>query len=232
MNRNLKFFAEIASAAAATSFLASAVIQIGLFALWGLDYAAIASVEDVVLGGARLFAAVVISGFILLTPPVTMMLTNVASATDPLFVGQLRKGFLFALLAVAPSATLLFYFPGIVRQSNAKYAVALIVIASSVLQYYVALAASKAKLRMIIPYMRPMTALLPFYACLCAAGVSAWTVSGYKSLEFTNTSVLPTNCRETYAILWVGRGGFVLSCRDGRHVLLRNDDPPPLLRPR
>jgi hypothetical protein len=62
---NIELAAQALAVLTALSFLASAILQEVIFAWWGLDFAAIAFVEDVVLGGIRFLATYIAMGLVL-----------------------------------------------------------------------------------------------------------------------------------------------------------------------
>src|SRR4051794_26088878 len=62
IRENVRLAADWLAILAGVSFMLSALVQEAVFAMWGLDFTAIASVEDVVLGGVRFLAILIAYG--------------------------------------------------------------------------------------------------------------------------------------------------------------------------
>src|SRR5687768_12012262 len=73
----IRFLVELLSILSATSFLLSVVAQQLIFMIWKVDFTAIASVEDVIMGGIRLLVLIVLTGFLLV--PLVLSINHFSS---------------------------------------------------------------------------------------------------------------------------------------------------------
>lgn len=215
MQRTLKLIIEIFSILTAMSFLLSALLQMALFAIWGFDFTAIASVEDVILGGLRFFG-IFCAAAVVFTAPV--FATMVVNSVPPSKLQWLVTTFIIVSNVIAVLAFTWRPF----GNANSILVGGWIMLGSAFILYAIGMYNAK------VPYLKMITApglagLFAFHALISSVMASTSMLSGYPFLSFTDTKVLPADCQNDPSILWIGSSTLLISCENAKHVVFRKE---------
>lgn len=224
--RRLRPILELLSVAAGASFAASALIHVAIFGLWGVDFSAAASVEDVVLGGFRLLGLWAVTTLIFVGPAVAMLLAPIPAARE----GKAHRRETWIPLSMTALA-----LTGYVLAETGLLGPLYTPIAWGVLTAYVAILLwvlwRKANVGVVTiwGYMRPYLVL----NAVMAAGLGlALMFMGHRNVDFSMPPELPDDCMRERTILWIGSRSFVLSCAGARHIVYRTEGPIAIYRKR
>jgi len=229
---NIELCAQILAVLTGVSFIASAILQEILFAFWGLDFTAVASVEDVVLGGVRILSITLIA-MLGAVPGAWVYEISVDDELGcPNLLSQFTRWSLVSFVMIAPLALWTYYHGGMAglpaqfRISfflswmwyTSLWIIPILFLTSNVNFYQAVKFAKKKRL--------PNTTLT-------GAGAIALLLSvmEYESPYATIGSIIPSRdmpnpCEgKSTTVLWMGTRAAVLNCLNTRVVLVTAEAP-------
>jgi hypothetical protein len=236
---NIRSAADLIAILTALSFVMSALLQEGLFALWGLDFTAIASIEDVILGGVRVLSFLLLGAFF-----ATLLFVWDSVMTDEEVIPSdkvsklVRDLLMFALLGFLIFAA---YFISGPAWSSGPVTVAVCVV--GMIAFFVivsiALACTLSPLplgetvhrlrRVKAPRMRFPVIIWAMYGMIVSIipFVSPYTRLGVRG------EAIPTQCGDPkdphFNVKWIGSRAIVLKCGGSHVVVFPGEQPYTLL---
>jgi hypothetical protein len=226
--------ADALAVATGVSFVASALLQTAIFVFWGLDFTAIASVEDVVMGGIRFLAILVCSVLLLyclmlafdslrVLPPGTRPARYVRGF-------NLLLGVLLAPIGLDTMYTIDFFSHGASRFLVVVLLVVwiiVVVLATAILTSSYPIREAARRLSEHKPAKR---------SSIVVAGLGAFSYSlvaytaSYASAEHIDLpDHISLTCREARqdkpTLLWMGSRAMVVDCGSRRNVVVTGESP-------
>jgi len=237
---HVRQFAQLFSVLTGLSFLLSILIQSVIFASWGLDFTAIASVEDAIMGGLRLLmvflaAALAASG--------GALAIAVAAAEKEGKVPRnslvVRVGFAIGMAVIPNGLVLLYPWDAYLREELFSvgflrfYLIAcgIVCVAAGAIFWLT----SRISMRNVFAQIRSR----PRSFAALWAGVSCFymlpgTLLGYTNLSLVNEESLPVQCQYgsgfSHRIWWIGSKSLIVSCDDTRVMVIIHSDNPIAIR--
>lgn len=205
MSDKLKLFVEFFSALTGASFVLSAALHTFLFALWGLDFTAIASVEDVVMGSVRML--------------VTFCTIGIAYAAGVLISFGPQRWLAFKILFVIGVFSLVISMV----LSKHNLGVSVLSIATAILGAIVFILASKVNGQKLSNSLAEVKA--PRYSIIVTLLLTSLFTfmqiySGYRQVLIETEEFLPQKCHNAYVrVLWIGSRSVVVRCAGRIHVV-------------
>jgi hypothetical protein len=214
------------------SFILSALIQEAVFATWGLDFSAVASIEDVVMGGIRFLAILLLAfGFLgvqlvtgsLVTTTPTPRPGSVAARLYYLLIYGITSSFLFFMVYVVGITPRLsrisFYGFSILAMIFTNFS---ILAASSL--------TSSAPFLTGLKSVRIASSRLFQLLLITIGGALLITLESYRSpynFSIYNSSRQPITCepRHTRALIqWVGSRAMIARCPKGFVIVFLQEE--------
>ncbi|HYI64358.1 MAG TPA: hypothetical protein VEW71_05680 [Allosphingosinicella sp.] len=220
----IRIFVELFSVATGISFLVSAILHMAVFAAWGLDFTAVASVEDVIMGGIRLLVIAAIAALLFGFLGFVRHLLQAELLSKPasgrwrrrLFMG-LAMLFVVVVYAAPLGAPRLGTISIIWVAGALAYVVGLlaILIYTSPISIREAIALGPGPVRALLAQSGLVAAVLTLYLLY----------GGYANLAIEPTSLLTAPCQREHRVLWIGSRGIIVTCPTGVYAVIRNDVP-------
>jgi hypothetical protein len=220
--------AEIFSLLTGLSFVVSVLTQEAIFAFWGLDFTAIASIEDVIMGGLRLlllaFLLFVFFGTVFTRVHIDRQVKCRPKRWSASWIVRITSTI---VLGAATSSSIIYFsafYPHEMIHAGAFRLFGLIafiwLISSSAIWF---MTGSQSIIEVVTVARQGSTRILWatfFGTIMISFQISAFTA--YYNVEVTNVSVLPPRC-SIHEILWIGTRAMVLRCGRASYVLLHGD---------
>lgn len=239
MGRRVKLFRlllEWASLATALSFLVSALAYCLIFGIWGLDFTAVATVEDVVMGGIRLLSFAI---------PVALIVAFYCLAGCVIAVrhSQIRETKIFRWVLVASGMvslllTIVLYATGDwaelpLRQRSWFVAILVHLLSAGGL----VILTSVPRIRLIRPAATLLVSESRWLTLAFTALASIFVMVGvslaqYEGMSIISGATLPSKCSSLpAAIRWIGSRSIVVSCGEETFVVGNSDSVVLAVRP-
>jgi len=215
------------------SFLLSAMAHAAIFAYWGFDFLAIATVEDVLLGGIRILLLAAIMLFVALASSGALHIWMRHPERAGSIHNWLRRSLVFLFIVALMALSIFTFVTGArvpTRESTILSLAALSIL--SLLFFVFAVLTSTKRLQDLIP---PITNRLRYGVAFIALFSTAVIMASLATEHYLNifvvsgTGHLPPRCGSNNdQILWLGSKAMIIRCQGRRHVVFYGDDPPVL----
>lgn len=239
--KNTRLALQFASVLTAGSFLASALVYCLIFAIWGLDFTALANADDVVMGGIRLVSFVLAVGLVL-------FIYRLAEELDALHQvkksGRYRmRGIIFAFGIAA------IFFTGILTAGSVMPTVLLSLGISDEATHifrergwFIFLISQILMATMIAGLVRlirggsirdaaaclirgPRTSSFIFVGTVSIMVMIGFSLGHYEGLTISGGVQLPAQCVSSPGeIRWIGSRSIIMTCGEETFVFANNDE--------
>jgi hypothetical protein len=231
--RRFRLFVELFAVGSGASFVISALLQ-GAILLWsGVDFFAVASIEDVVLGGMRLLALFIVSVAVcapFLSVPYAITAESAAPASRITWRIRITIVGIITTIWIAALAYLsVYYASDILLQGFGRFAILSAALATWPITLCF-LCTSKADWRSIagaiVARWRRLLIVSSAFAIMLSVPVA---FSAYSNVVIASRSALPSQCildaGGSQTVVWIGSRAMVLECRWGTVAILNADQP-------
>jgi hypothetical protein len=233
----LRTIADAVAVLTGLSFILSALIQEAIFVFWGLDFTAVASFEDVILGGLRLlfFAslATAAGAIYFLWQRVIFEKTLEPKRHSSTYMVRIVVNSLVAVCVCLWMIIWTFFM------ETADLAIGLLVLVLtlylySILSTIIVISTSPLSLRNTLEHVGRARPVNRIDIALSMLGGVLISVAYYYYVPYINLTIsyagnLPKDCRvpgfAPPPVLWMGTRAFVLKCRSRNVVVFPGEEP-------
>jgi hypothetical protein len=229
----IKQLVEIFSMLTGVAFLGSALIHVILFSLWGLDFMAVASVEDIITGGIRLLVTAMLAAplsFLFAVALSTLAVDSRVSRRNAMWKFFMAARFvavtaILLLFAVSAKIIVIRYGIWVTNFGNFKVMIAHLTLLSVIIAAFLAVTSLFPIKQLIFKLLADKTKigfLTTLYILLVV--VSSYLPYSFANMKIQPLSSLPAICREHHRVRWVGGRSVVVACKN-RSYVIRNEAP-------